>query len=149
MQNNTVFPYQQRNSNLIAEVFKSLISTRAKDFRLDLRTALRVDARRDPPDKGEARAGSERTSSRWTHIAQQNRSTGEPARAGGISALHGPPTSTRFGKARCVSRGPAGGSERDAQRSPEPPTCVKEAAQKVLVKKLILNCLSNRKQEII
>ncbi len=38
----------------------------------------------------------------WVHhFAQQNRSAGERGqRMGGISALHGPSTSTRFGKAR-------------------------------------------------
>ncbi len=35
--------------------------------------ALRVDARRDPPEKAEGPAGSERMSSRSTQIAQQNR----------------------------------------------------------------------------
>jgi hypothetical protein len=49
---------------------------------LDFNLALRDDARRDPPEKGEARAGSERTSSRWTQIAKQNRSAGEPAPTG-------------------------------------------------------------------
>ena len=39
--------------------------------------ALRVDARRVPPLKGEARAGSERTSSPRPQIAKHNRSTGE------------------------------------------------------------------------
>jgi len=39
--------------------------------------ALRVDARKAPPVKGEARAGSERTSSPRPQIAKHNRSTGE------------------------------------------------------------------------
>jgi hypothetical protein len=37
--------------------------------------ALRSDTRRDPRPKG---VGSECTSSRWTQIAKQNRTAGEP-----------------------------------------------------------------------
>ncbi len=49
---------------------------------MDFNLVLRSDARRDPPEKGEARAGSERTSSPRTQIAKQNRSAGEPAPTG-------------------------------------------------------------------
>ena len=36
----------------------------------------------------------------WPHIAQQNRTHRRARKGVGVSALHGPPTRTRFGKAR-------------------------------------------------
>ena len=79
--------------------------------------ALRVDARRAPPNETLVRAGSERTSSPWTHIAQQNRSAGERESARRVVLCTPSRRARDLAKRDAAQRGPAG-DERHAVLCP-------------------------------
>jgi hypothetical protein len=69
------------------------------DFKVNLKLALRSDARRGPATMAKPGRGSERASSHWLQGAQRNRSAGMREAQSGDSALHRPLPSTRFIKA--------------------------------------------------